>query len=148
MSIYDMTEDLLTILFQDEPVELPALLQKLKRYQSMIEDDDSYAAERIRALIQSNSEVLDETLSVLEKEERDELEERIEDIEENQAETDELNSVDTHAVDILEIYIDEITYHPVLENIKNIVFDYFDSYDDDVPYQTQISIAHRILEML
>lgn len=147
MSIYDMTEELLRLFIDNEPLEINFIRQQIDRYLSIIEDDDTYGAERIRAILQTNADTLDDVLEQLVENELHEADEFYKDQIEVAAETDELNSIDSLAIKIIDIYDVELRDDGSLETIKNVVFEYFDTEEPHSSHQQQIDVAHRIFEI-
>jgi len=156
MSIYDLTEELLKIIFENEPIKPVTQNKRMVRYLSMIEDDDNYNAERVRAIIQNHMNIIKEVGDIEDEDEDEDEDDRWGDTEDTEDTEDNLeltsnnilNPLDKLAVKIIEIYVDEIIYSPTLENIKNIVFDYLETEESDCTHEDQITIAHRILEIL
>lgn len=146
MSIYDLAEELLRLCGDDMISCMSST--SIERFIALIDDDDTYAAERIRAIIQNYLPSVEEVDDDTDDENYwDEFEENDKNVEERFAETEELNSIDEKAIKIIDIYDVEIEDDPVLENIKNIVFEYFDSEEPNCPHQKQVNIAHRVLEI-
>ena len=135
MSIYDLTEELIRLCGED----LISLLDKasIEKYMAFIDEDDTIQAERIRAILQTFINKAEET--------EEEFLETFDDEEEGTLEECE-DKTDIDIDIILTNHHEDILEDSSLENIKNLVLEYFETYNTKTDKKYAIDMAHRIYE--
>ena len=145
MSIYDVADLLIKNHIESVGVADESEKNLFQKLLNLIDEDDSYEAERIRSVIQIHINEIDSFDENIEDDIDDFEPEEDDDITEVEAATESPGYIDNLACEIIDRFALDIEENPSLENIKAIVFD---DLEDEYEHNEVLDVAHRVFEMI